>query len=56
MNYTSEMEKAMHQTHGVNFAEYSRKLSHRIKVEKAREKSHKQSMKVYNEIERLAHR
>ncbi|MDC3417886.1 hypothetical protein [Aquibacillus salsiterrae] len=56
LTYTPEMEKAMHQSHGVGYAEYARKLNQRLKVEKKREKSHKQSQEVVNEMDRQIHR
>ncbi|GAA0439394.1 hypothetical protein JUJ52_02410 [Virgibacillus sp. AGTR] len=40
MNYTSEMEKAMQQTHHIGFAEYERKLEKRLAIEKKRQQEH----------------
>ncbi|WP_272479968.1 hypothetical protein [Aquibacillus koreensis] len=56
LNYTSEMEKAMQQSHGLGYAEYSRKLSKRLHVEKERENDHKESQKIVHEVERLIHK
>ncbi|MBM7570981.1 hypothetical protein [Aquibacillus albus] len=56
LNYTSEMEKAMYQSHGVGYAEYERKLNHRLKVERNREHSHKEGQQVKIEMDRLVHR
>ncbi|MFC4404860.1 hypothetical protein [Gracilibacillus xinjiangensis] len=50
------MEKAMHQTHGVGYAEYSRNLEKRLSVEKEREDSYIKSQEVIQDIERLVHR
>ncbi|MDL4839934.1 hypothetical protein [Aquibacillus rhizosphaerae] len=46
----------MLKNHGVGYAEYSRKLNERLKIEKEREISHKESQKVVNEVEKLVHR
>ncbi len=46
----------MHQSHGVGYAEYSRKLSQRLDVEKERETSYKKSQEVVKDVERLVHR
>ncbi|MFD1849373.1 hypothetical protein [Oceanobacillus bengalensis] len=46
MNYTQEMEKAMEQAHGMNFAEYERKLSNRMKVERRRDLDYQRSKEV----------
>lgn len=40
LRHTSEMEKGMHQSHGISYAEYERSLEKRLKVERAREASH----------------
>ncbi|RDW18685.1 hypothetical protein CWR48_10190 [Oceanobacillus arenosus] len=40
LRYTSEMEKAMHQTHHMSYAEYERNLDNRLMVEERREKDH----------------
>ena len=56
LNYTPEMEKAMHQNHGVNFTEYEMNVEKRMKVERKREKSHEQSMKLIAELQQDVHR
>lgn len=56
LNYTTEMEKAMHQTHNCCFAKYEADIEKRIEVEKQREKSHQQGMYLVNEMNRQVHR
>ncbi|WP_156288501.1 hypothetical protein [Oceanobacillus salinisoli] len=56
MKYTTDMEKALEQSHGMNFAEYERKLSNRMKVERKREKDYEQSKKVVAEATSQVHR
>ncbi|MDY0405215.1 hypothetical protein P5G51_007175 [Virgibacillus sp. 179-BFC.A HS] len=51
MNYTPEMEKAMQQSHNMNFAEYGRKLNKRLAVEKRRQKEYQKSKYIYAEME-----
>ncbi|UOQ85295.1 hypothetical protein [Gracilibacillus salinarum] len=46
----------MHQSHGVGYAEYGRKLSKILNVEKRRENSYKKSLNVVKDIERQVHR
>ncbi len=46
----------MHQSHGVGYAEYGRKLSQMLDVEKEREVSYQQSQQVVKDVERLIHR
>lgn len=46
----------MHQNHGVGYAEYERKLEKQLKVEQDREISHKKSLRIFNEMDRLVHR
>ncbi|WP_078412536.1 hypothetical protein [Priestia abyssalis] len=46
LTYTSEMEKAMFQSHGMGYAEYSRKLDQRLKVEQEREQDYLQSRRI----------
>lgn len=46
LTYTSEMEKAMFQAHGMGYAEYSRKLDQRLKVEQEREQDYLQSRRI----------
>ncbi|MED1470426.1 hypothetical protein ABE288_14835 [Bacillus salipaludis] len=50
MNYTSEMEKAMHKAHGVGYQVYSQKHSVRIRVEKQRERNYRESKRLLAEI------
>lgn len=56
INYTSEMEKAMLQSHDMGYAEYERGIDQKVKVEKKREQSYEKSQRIVNEIERKAHR
>ncbi|MDC3412341.1 hypothetical protein NC797_00405 [Aquibacillus sp. 3ASR75-11] len=56
MTYTAEMEKAMQQSHGVGYAEYSRKLEKRLDIEKKRQSSYKRSQQIYAEVDRQLHR
>jgi hypothetical protein len=46
------MEKAMHHSHGIGYAEYSLKHEKRMDVEAAREEDYLQSQKIYAQIER----
>ncbi|AKC67312.1 hypothetical protein B2I20_08200 [Bacillus stratosphericus] len=41
LDYTAEMEKAMHQSHGMSYAEYERDHDLRMKVELKREQSYR---------------
>ena len=52
LNVTSDMEKAMHISHGVGYDEYARNLNVRMKVEKQREKSYAESHQILNEYSR----
>lgn len=52
LNYTTEMEKAMHHSHGMGYAEYSQKHEKRMDVEMSREKDYRESQLIYAEIER----
>ncbi|WP_202595692.1 hypothetical protein [Pontibacillus yanchengensis] len=56
LNYTNEMEKAMHQSHGMGYAEYSRRLDQRLKVEQRRQQEFEQSQKIVAEVDRKIHR
>jgi hypothetical protein len=49
------MEKAMQQSHGVGYSEYSRKLDVRIQVEKRREKDYEQCNQIVNNLQRKLH-
>ncbi|QOR69058.1 hypothetical protein IM538_20355 [Cytobacillus suaedae] len=40
MNYTSEMEKAMHQAHGISYEVYRSNVEARMKVEQKREQDY----------------
>lgn len=44
-NFTSGMEKAMYQSHGVSYNVYNQSLKDRLKVEAKREINHKQGNK-----------
>jgi hypothetical protein len=46
------MEKAMHQSHGIGYAEYSQNHEKRMDVEIAREKDYRKSQLIYAENER----
>ncbi|OZM55980.1 hypothetical protein CIB95_14130 [Lottiidibacillus patelloidae] len=52
MNYTGDMEKAMHQTHGFGYEEYKQKLDVRMQVEREREQDYKKSRQIVSELER----
>ncbi|GHH96857.1 hypothetical protein [Neobacillus kokaensis] len=55
LNYTHDMEKAMYSAHGVCFADYSRKLDVRMKVERRREREYLQSQHILTNIEKKLH-
>ncbi|MCA1033883.1 MULTISPECIES: hypothetical protein [Bacillaceae] len=55
MNYTSEMEKAMHSAHGVGYEVYSRKHDVRMSVEKRREQDYLKSQRMVADLERKVH-
>ncbi|WP_408007545.1 hypothetical protein ACJROX_23070 [Pseudalkalibacillus sp. A8] len=44
------MEKAMHQAHGIGYAEYDRSLEKRLKIERKREQEYKESQQMLNEF------
>lgn len=46
------MEKAMYQSHGMSYEEYSRELDQRIEVEKRRERDYHRSLRIANEATR----
>lgn len=46
----------MQQAHGIGYAEYSRNLESRIKVERERQADFEKSQQVLAEIERKVHR
>ncbi|MGP4073168.1 hypothetical protein ACTWQB_11510 [Piscibacillus sp. B03] len=56
LTYTSEMEKAMHQSHGVGYTEYGQKLEKRLQIEKEREKNYRESRRLVSEVDRQIHR
>jgi len=56
MKYTHEMEKAMEKSHGMNYSEYERKLSNRMKVERRREQDYALSKKVVAEATSQIHK
>ncbi|WP_173915195.1 hypothetical protein [Halobacillus sp. Marseille-Q1614] len=52
MNFTPDMEKAMHQTHNISYAEYASSLDQMMKVEQKRQKEFEQSKKFIDEVSR----
>jgi hypothetical protein len=52
LNYTSEMEKAMHLSHGIGYAEYAQKHEKRMDVEMSREADYRKSQLIYAAIAR----
>lgn len=52
LKVTPEMEKSMHQFHGMGYGEYSRKHRNRIQVEKKREKDYAKSQIIIANIDR----
>ncbi|MFC7064019.1 hypothetical protein [Halobacillus seohaensis] len=52
MNYTAEMEKAMHQTHDLSYAQYAGNIDQMMKVEEKRQKEFEQSQKFVAEVDR----
>jgi hypothetical protein len=46
------MEKAMHHSHGIGYAEYSLKHEKRLDVEMSLEEDYNKSQLIYAEIER----
>jgi len=55
LNYTSDMEKAMHGAHRVGYELYCRKHEIRMKVEKRREADYVKSQRIVADIERKIH-
>ncbi|MFS0863648.1 hypothetical protein [Fredinandcohnia sp. 179-A 10B2 NHS] len=55
MNYTTEMEKAMHQAHGIGYETYSRKFKERLRVELKREKEYQKGRMIVAEYDRRLH-
>ncbi|GAA5417784.1 hypothetical protein Pryu01_02859 [Paraliobacillus ryukyuensis] len=56
LNYTTDMEKAMQENHGVGFAEYEKSLAKRLEIEKKREKSYRNGLKIVTDMEQKVHR
>lgn len=52
LRYTSEMEKAMHESHGVGYEEYNMKHDVRMEVEQKREDDYLKSQRIIAEIDR----
>lgn len=46
----------MHKAHNMSYAEYSRKLDTRLKVEEKRQREFEQSQKMFAEVERQLHK
>jgi len=55
MNYTGEMEKAMHDAHGIGYEAYCMKHKLRMKVERRREKDYLRSQRIVADIDRKVH-
>ncbi|MED3573772.1 hypothetical protein ACTHO0_15080 [Cytobacillus praedii] len=55
LNYTSDMEKAMHGAHGVGYETYSRKHEVRMKVEKRRQEEHIKCQQMIANLEKKVH-
>ncbi|ELK46989.1 hypothetical protein [Halobacillus sp. KGW1] len=46
----------MHQAHNMSYAEYSRKLDTRMKVEEQRQRNFEESKKIIAQVDRQLHR
>ncbi|WP_165902170.1 hypothetical protein [Melghiribacillus thermohalophilus] len=46
----------MHQSHGIGYEEYSRRLEKRLLVEKRRDQDYLKSRRIVAEVDRLVHR
>jgi len=55
MNYTHEMEKAMHHAHGIGYEVYCQKHQERMKVENRREKEYNLSRKILENFSKKQH-
>ena len=55
LNYTSEMEKAMHRAHGVGYQVYCLNQDVRISVEKKREQEYLKSQQIVAQFDRKIH-
>ncbi|MBH0231019.1 hypothetical protein LCL89_10825 [Halobacillus yeomjeoni] len=56
MNYTAEMEKAMHQAHNMGYAEYSRNIDNRLKIEVKRQREFEQCKQMLSQVGPQLHR
>ncbi|UFT98249.1 hypothetical protein KO561_13695 [Radiobacillus kanasensis] len=56
LTYTSDMEKAMHQAHGIGYAEYASDIDKIIEVEQKRELSHQKNHKMVAELNKQVHK
>ncbi|WP_158634002.1 hypothetical protein [Radiobacillus deserti] len=56
LTYTSEMEKAMHQAHGMGYTEYASDIDKMIEVEKKRELSHQKNHQMIAELNKQIHK
>jgi hypothetical protein len=52
MRYTTEMEKAMQNSHGIGYEEYNLKHDVRMEVEQRREEDYLQSRRIVADIDR----
>ncbi|MFC4323539.1 hypothetical protein [Litchfieldia salsa] len=50
MNYNSEMEKAMFQSHGIGYERYCNDFSARMKVEARREEDYNKEKRLLQEL------
>lgn len=55
LNYTGEMEKAMHRAHGVGYQVYCQKQDIRLLIEKKREQDYLKSQQIVAQFERKVH-
>lgn len=49
------MEKAMHQSHGIGYAEYNQNLDERLRIEQERDKEYSKSNSMVDELQRQVH-
>ncbi|WP_017729317.1 hypothetical protein [Halalkalibacterium ligniniphilum] len=47
---SEKMEQSMHKNYGFGFEEYERSLTKKLKVEREREKSYKENLKLYTDM------
>ncbi|RLJ75409.1 hypothetical protein BCL52_0921 [Salisediminibacterium halotolerans] len=45
----------MHQNHGIGYAEYNQCLHTRLQVEEDREKNHRESLQLIDQLQRQVH-